>query len=82
LPHVFFWDFARIVQAFISGAAALDWKGALDYLEEQMTSGGPEVREVIVTSFLWYMPYPEQPGHGLAQELGPVMSGRLLEMRG
>jgi hypothetical protein len=83
LPHVFFWDLTQeVVQVFILGDdATLDWRGVLDYLEEQVKSGNKDIFEVIVTSFLWYMPYPGKPGHGLVQELGPELSRRLLEQR-
>lgn len=83
LPHVFFWDLTQeVIRAFIStGSETLDWRGVLDFLEERMAVGGPEVVEVIVTSFLSYMPYPAQPGHRLVGELGTVMSRRFEEIR-
>ena len=42
-------------------------------------SGGDEA---LVTSFLHYLPYPTQPGYGLVDELGAVMSGRFRDLRG
>lgn len=84
LPHVFFWDLTQeVVQAFTSTESEmLDWRGVLDFLEERIAAGGPEVVEVIVTSFLSYLPYPTQPGYRLVDELGAVMSQRFRELRG
>ena len=84
LPHVFFWDLTQeVIRAFISGGGeALDWKGVLDFLEERIGAGNQEVVEVIVTSFLSYMPYPTQSGYHLVDELGAVMSRRFRDLRG
>jgi hypothetical protein len=53
----------------------------LRFLEEQLQLGVPDVTEVIVTSFLFNLPWPDQPGYGLVDHLGPVMSTQFALIR-
>lgn len=83
VPHVFFWEvFLDVRAAFLAGdSALLDWRAVLDFLESQVERGDPAVNEVIMTSFLWYLPWPGQPGHELTTMLGPVLTAKLKLMR-
>ncbi|WP_406169965.1 hypothetical protein OIE52_37410 [Streptomyces canus] len=83
LPHVFFWDVTQeVMDSFLAPhGGTLDWRKVLDFLEDRMKSGVPEVDEIIVTSFLNYLPYPRSPGHEITKSLGPVMSQRFTRIR-
>ncbi|MEU7908667.1 hypothetical protein [Actinoplanes sp. NPDC049118] len=83
VPHIFFWEVAQeVVAAFLAGdEASLDWKAVLAFLEEQMERGVPEITTVVVTSFLWYMPYPGKPGNELTKWLGPAMAAGFKRVR-
>ncbi|WP_030747036.1 hypothetical protein [Streptomyces griseus] len=82
LPHVFFWDVVQgTVRSFLADGAAPDWRRTLDFLEERSSRGDSAVDEVIVTSFLGDLPSPQEPGHGIVRQLGPVMSAKFLRIR-
>ncbi|MEU3395469.1 DUF7674 family protein [Streptomyces filamentosus] len=82
LPHVFFWDVVQgTVRSFLADEAAPDWRRTLDFLEERSSRGDSAVDEVIVTSFLGDLPSPQEPGHGIVRQLGPVMSAKFLRIR-
>ncbi|MEU8519628.1 hypothetical protein [Streptomyces sp. NBC_01216] len=83
LPHVFFWDVVQgTVRSFLGeDPQAADWRRTLDFLEEQSTRGVLGVDEVIVTSFLNDLPYPHEPGHGIVEQLGPVMAAKFGRIR-
>ncbi|MFI8255348.1 DUF7674 family protein [Streptomyces filamentosus] len=82
LPHVFFWDVVQgTVRSFLADDAAPDWRRTLDFLEERSSRGDSDVDEVIVTSFLGDLPSPQEPGHGIVRQLGPVMSAKFLRIR-
>ncbi|MEV8589985.1 hypothetical protein [Streptomyces sp. NPDC051180] len=83
LPHVFFWDVVQdTVRSFLGEApAAADWRRTLAFLEEQSSRGVVGIDEVIVTSFLGDLPSPQEPGHGIVQQLGPVMAARFGRIR-
>ncbi|WP_405947718.1 hypothetical protein OG588_15025 [Streptomyces prunicolor] len=83
LPHVYFYEVSQeVVQSFISrDPDALDWRSVLAFLEEQLNRGVLAVTEVIVTSFLWYMPNPGDPGHEIVSHLGPTMTRKFHEVR-
>jgi hypothetical protein len=85
LPHVFFWDVTQAVVHARNGTnpeyADLDWRGLLSHLEEVHPRAPIEVKEVIVTSFLLNLPWPQEPGSGIAAELGPVLSEKFKEVR-
>ena len=85
LPHVFFWDVTMAVTHACNGTDAyyadLDWRGLIQYLEEIYPMAPPEVKEVIVTSFLYNLPWPAQPGYAIVTELGPVLAGKFRQVR-
>lgn len=90
LPHVFFGDVTdAVVAAYCHDAeggketeyARLDWRGLLGFFEETYPAAPLRVKEVIVTSFLLDLPWPKQPGYGLAGCLGPVLAGKFAEVR-
>ncbi|MFJ9827620.1 hypothetical protein ACIRSU_25150 [Streptomyces sp. NPDC101160] len=82
-PHVFFWDVVQdTVRSFLQGdAGTVDWRGTLDFLEEQSRRGVVGVDEVIVTSFLGDLPHPHEPGHAIVTQFGPVMAARFQRLR-
>ncbi|WP_238015929.1 hypothetical protein KZZ52_10435 [Dactylosporangium sp. AC04546] len=74
LPHVIFGigeGFTdRIVEAYVNGESdALDWRGALAFLDAHFDRGDRRIDEVLVTDFLDALPGPHHPGHGLVEEL-------------
>ncbi|WP_282696962.1 hypothetical protein [Streptomyces sp. CC208A] len=82
LPHVFFWDVVQgVVRSFLAEGEEADWRRTLDFLEERSRLGDAAVDEVIVTSFLGDLPSPHEPGHGIVQQLGPVMAAKFGRMR-
>lgn len=87
LPHVFFWDVTQeTVQAYLAldadaDAPGPDWRRTLRFLEEQCARGVAGIDEVVVTSFLEYLPFPGKPGHGIVGELGPVMAAKFAGVR-
>ncbi|WP_457030113.1 hypothetical protein [Kitasatospora sp. P5_F3] len=81
LPHVFFWDVVRETVAAFLGGGETDWRLTLRFLEEQLRLDAPEVAQVITTSFLFNLPWPDQPGYGLVGHLGPAMSARFTAIR-
>ncbi|MFG2596844.1 hypothetical protein [Streptomyces sp. NPDC048462] len=97
LPHVFFWDVTReTVRSYLGAEAdvdgdrdadgdgavgAPDWRRTLGFLEEQFTRGIAGIDEVVVTSFLGYLPFPGSPGHGLTKELGPALAAGFARIR-
>ncbi|MEW2355394.1 hypothetical protein [Spirillospora sp. NPDC029432] len=84
LPHVFFWDLVQdVVRSFVSPQTedSVDWRSVLAFLEEQAEKEDPEIDQVIWTSFLWYLPFPGEAGHGIVEYLGPVMSRKFKRMR-
>ncbi|MFF1510051.1 hypothetical protein [Streptomyces sp. NPDC058326] len=81
LSHVFFCDVVQeTVASFLEGNET-DWHVTLRFLEEQLRLDVPDVTTVVVTSFLFKLPWPEQPGYGLVDHLGPAMSGRFAAIR-
>ncbi|MEU9295752.1 hypothetical protein [Streptomyces sp. NPDC048266] len=83
LPHVFFWDVVQnTVRSFLGDAPdAADWRRTLAFLEEQSCRGVIGVDEVIVTSFLGDLPSPQEPGHAIVHQLGPVMAAKFVRIR-
>ncbi|MEU9951493.1 hypothetical protein [Streptomyces sp. NPDC047939] len=83
LPHVFFWDVTQeTVQSYLGlDADAPDWRRTLRFLEEQSARDVPGIDEVVVTSFLEYLPFPGKPGHEIVSELGPVMAAKFAKVR-
>ncbi|MFF1507466.1 hypothetical protein [Streptomyces sp. NPDC058326] len=83
LPHVFFWDVVQdTVRSFLGEAPdAADWRSTLAFLEEQSCRGVLGVDEVIVTSFLGDLPSPQEPGHAIVHQLGPVMAAKFVRIR-
>ncbi|MCX4983168.1 hypothetical protein [Streptomyces sp. NBC_00572] len=82
-PHVFFWDVVQdTVRSFLGEAPwAADWRRTLAFLEEQSCRGVLGIDEVIVTSFLGDLPSPQEPGHAIVHQLGPVMAARFVRIR-
>ncbi|WP_328942796.1 hypothetical protein OG259_15455 [Streptomyces sp. NBC_00250] len=82
-PHVFFWDVVQdTVRSFLGEApCAADWRRTLAFLEEQSCRGVLGIDEVIVTSFLGDLPSPQEPGHAIVHQLGPVMAARFVRIR-
>ncbi|MEW1862547.1 hypothetical protein OG896_36140 [Streptomyces sp. NBC_00669] len=81
LSHVFFWDVVQETVASFLGGDGTDWRVTLRFLEEQLRRDVPEVSAVIVTSFLFSLPWPDQPGYGLVDHLGPAMSAQFALIR-
>lgn len=83
LPHVFFWDVTQeTVQSYLGlDADAPDWRRTLRFLEEQSARNVPGIDEVVVTSFLEYLPFPGKPGHEIVGELGPVLAAEFAKVR-
>lgn len=52
-----------------AGGDQLDWRAMLDFLNGRLRSGDEAERTVIGTSFLYQLPWPEQEGHGIVDEL-------------
>ncbi|MEV0569991.1 hypothetical protein [Dactylosporangium sp. NPDC050588] len=73
LPHVIFGigeGFTdRIVNAYLQEDDTLGWRSVLDFFDEYFDRGDRDVDEVLVTSFLDMLPWPNQPGHGLVDQL-------------
>ncbi|MFF3602400.1 hypothetical protein [Streptomyces sp. NPDC002463] len=82
-PHVFFWDVVQdTVRSFLGEApGSADWRRTLDFLEEQSARGVLGIDEVIVTSFLGDLPSPQEPGHAIVEQLGPVMAAKFVRIR-
>lgn len=84
-PHVFFWDVTMAVMHACNGTDAyyadLDWRGLIQYLEEIFPMAPLEVKKVIVTSFLYNLPWPAQPGYAFVTELGPVLAEEFRQVR-
>ncbi|MFK0210277.1 hypothetical protein [Streptomyces sp. NPDC090298] len=92
LPHVFFWDVVQdTVRSFLGEASEAseaseapgvpDWRSTLAFLEEQSARGVLGIDEVIVTSFLGDLPSPQEPGHAIVEQLGPVMAAKFVRIR-
>ncbi|MDG4858504.1 hypothetical protein P8605_10125 [Streptomyces sp. T-3] len=84
LPHVYFWDVVQdTVRSYLGEGDpdGPDWRQVLAFLEEETRRGVPGGIEVIVTSFLYSLPWEHQPGYGIATHLGPEMMKRFLQLR-
>ncbi|MFC8715841.1 hypothetical protein [Kitasatospora sp. NPDC057198] len=82
LPHPFFWEVTQeTVSSYLGDAESPDWQQTLQFLEEQAEKGVPEIDKVIVTSFLYNLPFPGSPGHDIVDHLGPVLTRRFAELR-
>lgn len=84
LPHVFFGlDVTpAVVDSFLGeDPQAPDWRAVPAFLERQLGRRLPGVTEVIVTSFLYQLPYRNEPGHGVVEHFGPLLSARYRELR-
>jgi hypothetical protein len=83
-PHLFF--AIDVVPATVNSFLNVpgedsDWRLTLSYLEDKFAQHIPEINTVIVTSFLYQLPYEGQPGADIVYSLGPQMKVRLAEMR-
>ncbi|MEU8953529.1 hypothetical protein AB0C93_04410 [Streptomyces sp. NPDC048518] len=81
LPHVFFWDVVEETVASFLGRGETDWRDTLRFLEDELRLDAPQVNEVVVTSFLLGLPWPDQPGYGLVDHLGRAMKARFAAIR-
>jgi hypothetical protein len=88
LAHLFFWDVTqRVVGSFRNQSDdALDWRAVLSFLEgrfleEQSTEKESVVDSLVTTAFLWNLPFPGSPGHGIARHLGPTLARRFHAIR-
>ncbi|CAM5227961.1 hypothetical protein STANM309S_01616 [Streptomyces tanashiensis] len=75
-------SFLAEVSAEASGEVPVaDWRRTLAFLEEQSARGVLGIDEVIVTSFLGDLPSPQEPGHAIVEQLGPVMAAKFVRIR-
>ncbi|MCP2323410.1 hypothetical protein HDA40_001917 [Hamadaea flava] len=82
LAHVLFWDITSdVLVAFRGDDDGLSWRDALAFFDESYLRGDREVREVLVTSFLLNLPWPDQPGYEIVGHLGPVLAERFVAVR-
>ncbi|MEV4757296.1 hypothetical protein AB0J86_19570 [Micromonospora sp. NPDC049559] len=82
LPHVIFWEITQdTVRSHLGADDAPDWRETLRFLEEQMGPEIPEINTVIVTSFLFALPWPHKAGYGIVQELGPRLAKAFAKIR-
>ncbi|GAA4612621.1 hypothetical protein GCM10023195_54260 [Actinoallomurus liliacearum] len=80
LSIVFFWEVVRETVSSFLGGDETDWRVTLRFLEEQLRLDVREVNQV-VASFLFYLPWPHQPGYGLVDHLGPSMRAKFATIR-
>jgi hypothetical protein len=60
----------------------LDWAAVLAYLDQQLAEADdPDVRGVIVASFVEDLPSRGEPGYGLVDHLGPHLARAFAEKR-
>ncbi|MFD7257966.1 hypothetical protein [Streptomyces sp. NPDC059874] len=84
LPHVFFWDVVQdTVRSYLAEGDpdGPSWRRVLAFLEEETHRRVPGAIEVIVTSFLYDLPYEGEPGYGIEAHLGPTMKEKYLQLR-
>ncbi|WP_424210899.1 hypothetical protein ACN20G_01690 [Streptomyces sp. BI20] len=81
--HALFWDLVpEVIESFISDdPGALDWRGFLGFLDDWFRREDKEANKVIVTSFLWRLPFPGSPGHEIVDHLSPAMRETFRQMR-
>lgn len=78
LPAVFMEEVRQsAVASFLGDSDEPDWRGILAFLEERFALGDKDVQNVIFTSFIYPLPFPHEPGGGIAAHLGPKMAERL-----
>jgi hypothetical protein len=54
---------------------------SLQYLEDAYPEVPIEVKQIIATSFLLDLPWPDEPGSGIAAGLGSVLTVKFGEVR-
>lgn len=84
LAHLFFWEVVQdTVRSYLAQNAphAPHWRRVLAFLEEETRRRVPGAIEVIVTSFLYDLPYEGEPGYGIEKHLGPAMKERYVQLR-
>jgi hypothetical protein len=83
LPYVIFWDITqKTISSFVGKSREpTEWESVLRILEMRFDGGDSEVRSLIITAFLGYLPYPGQPGHGIVDHLGAGMKAQFALMR-
>lgn len=83
LPTVFMEDVRQsAVASFLGAADEPDWRSILAFLEEQFALGDKDVQNVIFMSFIYPLPFPHEPGSGIADHLGPTMAESFRSLRG
>lgn len=80
LAHLFFGDVTRWVVASY-GAGGDQWRGVVDFLEQEYRDCDDDVQAVIEQSFVENLPYPHEPGYGIEGRLGPRLSQLYHEQR-
>jgi hypothetical protein len=83
LPHVFMADVERWLERKAINRqprAGELVEGILEFLEDEIRSGGTEVANVIHASFLEHLPRPGQPGSEIREMLGPLSAERLRQI--
>jgi hypothetical protein len=75
LPHVFFGELRKAAVDAHLGVPDedLDVEAFLRSLERHYHPDDEAARGVVLTSFLVDLPFPGQPGHDIADRLGPVL---------
>ncbi|WP_418958845.1 hypothetical protein [Streptomyces tritici] len=85
LPHVFFMldVLPETLRSYLGEGdpEGPDWRAVLAFLEGESRRAVPGAYSVIVTSFLYDLPYEGQPGCGFEVHLGPVMAAKFAELR-
>jgi len=77
LPTMFMEEVRQSAVASFEGAAdEPDWRSTLAFLEEQFALGDEDVQNVIFLSFIYPLPFADEPGHGIVAHLGPTMAER------
>jgi hypothetical protein len=85
LPHVFLGNLTRYILSLLPGADAglsadRSLRELLDHLEASFESGGPEVQELIVVSFLENLPASSEVGSEIREMMGPNLSRELKQI--
>lgn len=83
LPHVFFGDVTRwVVGEYQANRERDRWRDVLAFLEDEYAATtDADALAVIEQSFVENLPYPDEPGHGIEQELGPRLRAVYAELR-
>ncbi|MBO0826667.1 MAG: hypothetical protein J2P24_02685 [Streptosporangiales bacterium] len=84
LPHLFFADVTRWTVADYEAngdRTSGGWRDVVAFLEEEYEHSDDEAQAVIEQSFIENLPYPDEPGHGIEQHLGPQLAAIYRDQR-